>query len=95
MRDFEVATLAYDGSPPIIRMTRRAVPMAPTEQTGAYVDCFPGHAAFPKSQETALSTRLDPEDLHYVIGAYHKCVAETVARLGDNRNRSVRRRPCI
>src|SRR5262250_28697 len=30
---------------------------------------------------TALSTRLDPEDLRSVIGAYHKCVAETVARL--------------
>jgi class 3 adenylate cyclase/predicted ATPase len=29
---------------------------------------------------TALSTRLDPEDLRSVIGAYHKCVAETVAR---------------
>jgi class 3 adenylate cyclase/predicted ATPase len=29
---------------------------------------------------TALSTRLDPEDLRSVIGTYHKCVAETVAR---------------
>jgi class 3 adenylate cyclase/predicted ATPase len=29
---------------------------------------------------TALSTRLDPEDLRSLIGAYHKCVAETVAR---------------
>jgi class 3 adenylate cyclase/predicted ATPase len=29
---------------------------------------------------TALSTRLDPEDLRCVIGAYHKCVAETVTR---------------
>src|SRR5262252_1215798 len=29
---------------------------------------------------TALSTELDPEDLRPVIGAYHKCVAETVAR---------------
>jgi len=29
---------------------------------------------------TALSTKLDPEDLRPVIGAYHKCVAETVAR---------------
>jgi class 3 adenylate cyclase len=29
---------------------------------------------------TALSTRLDPEDLRAVIGAYHRCVAETVAR---------------
>jgi class 3 adenylate cyclase/predicted ATPase len=29
---------------------------------------------------TALSTKLDPEDLRSVIGAYHKCVAEMVAR---------------
>jgi class 3 adenylate cyclase len=29
---------------------------------------------------TALSTKLDPEDLPSIIGAYHKCVAETVAR---------------
>src|SRR5882724_873261 len=29
---------------------------------------------------TALSTRLDPEDLRSVIGAYHKCVADTVAQ---------------
>jgi class 3 adenylate cyclase len=29
---------------------------------------------------TALASRLDPEDLREVIGAYHHCVAETVAR---------------
>jgi class 3 adenylate cyclase len=29
---------------------------------------------------TALSSRLDPEDLREVIGAYHKCVAEIVSR---------------
>jgi class 3 adenylate cyclase len=29
---------------------------------------------------TALSARMDPEDLRTVIGAYHKCVAETVRR---------------
>ena len=31
---------------------------------------------------TALSTRFDPEDLRDVIGAYHRCVADTVARFG-------------
>ena len=31
---------------------------------------------------TALATRLDPEDLRELIGAYHRCVAETVARFG-------------
>jgi class 3 adenylate cyclase len=29
---------------------------------------------------TALSTRLDPEDLREVIGRYHACVANTVSR---------------
>jgi class 3 adenylate cyclase len=29
---------------------------------------------------TALSARLDPEDLREVIGAYHRCVADTVGR---------------
>ncbi|AZO22207.1 adenylate/guanylate cyclase domain-containing protein [Mesorhizobium sp. M1E.F.Ca.ET.045.02.1.1] len=31
---------------------------------------------------TALATRLDPEDLRDIIGAYHRCVADTVARFG-------------
>jgi class 3 adenylate cyclase/tetratricopeptide (TPR) repeat protein len=31
---------------------------------------------------TALSTRLDPEDLGEVIAAYHKCTADLVARFG-------------
>jgi len=29
---------------------------------------------------TALSARLDPEDLREVIGAYHRCVAETIGQ---------------
>jgi SAM domain (Sterile alpha motif)/Adenylate and Guanylate cyclase catalytic domain len=32
---------------------------------------------------TALSARMDPEDLREVIAAYHKCAAETVAASGD------------
>jgi class 3 adenylate cyclase len=31
---------------------------------------------------TALSARMDPEDLREVISTYHKCVAETVQRFG-------------
>ena len=31
---------------------------------------------------TALSARMDPEDLREVISAYQKCVAETVGRYG-------------
>src|SRR5262249_51695470 len=29
---------------------------------------------------TALSARLDPEDLREIIGIYHRCVADTVSR---------------
>jgi hypothetical protein len=32
---------------------------------------------------TALSGRLDPEDLRGIIGAYHRCCAETIERNGD------------
>ena len=31
---------------------------------------------------TALASRLDPEDLREIIGAYHRCVADTVTRVG-------------
>jgi hypothetical protein len=31
---------------------------------------------------TALSARMDPEDLREVISAYQRCVAETVGRFG-------------
>ena len=31
---------------------------------------------------TPLSTRFDPEDLRDIVGAYHRCVADTVARSG-------------
>ena len=31
---------------------------------------------------TALSARMDPEDLREVISAYQKCVAQTAQRLG-------------
>jgi predicted ATPase/class 3 adenylate cyclase len=31
---------------------------------------------------TALAVHLDPEDMREIIGAYHRCVADTVARLG-------------
>ncbi|MER8957228.1 AAA family ATPase [Mesorhizobium sp. M0833] len=31
---------------------------------------------------TALATRLDPEDVREIIGAYHRCAADTVGRFG-------------
>ena len=33
---------------------------------------------------TALSARMDPEDLREVISAYQKCVAETVSALAGS-----------
>jgi SAM (Sterile alpha motif) domain-containing protein len=45
---------------------------------------------------TALSARMDPEDLREVIAAYQKCVAETVRRLRRVRGAiSGRRRACL
>jgi class 3 adenylate cyclase len=35
---------------------------------------------------TALSARIDPEDLCEIISAHQKCVAETVQRLGGGRS---------
>jgi class 3 adenylate cyclase len=35
---------------------------------------------------TALSRRLDPEDLREVIGRYHGCVGETIGRFGGLRS---------
>ncbi len=34
---------------------------------------------------TALSARLDPEDLRAVIGAYHRCVAKVIGRSSSMR----------
>ena len=31
---------------------------------------------------TPLSTRFDPEDLREIVGAYHRCVSDTVGRFG-------------
>src|SRR5262249_18017335 len=31
---------------------------------------------------TPLSTRFDPEDLREIVGAYHRCIADTVGRFG-------------
>ena len=39
---------------------------------------------------TALSARMDPEDLREIISAYQKCVAETVQRFEDDAERAVR-----
>ena len=45
---------------------------------------------------TALSARMDPEDLREIISAYQKCVAETVRRVWRVRSQvHGRRRPRV
>jgi class 3 adenylate cyclase len=53
-------------SPPIIDAERRQLTVMFCDLVGS----------------TPLSTRFDPEDLREIVGAYHRCVADTVARLG-------------
>ena len=77
-----------------IAALRVSVPPSPAAEQPSEV---PGRAAAPSSEaerrqltvmfcdlvgSTALSTRLDPEELREVIGAYHRCVEEVVARFG-------------
>jgi predicted ATPase/class 3 adenylate cyclase len=60
------ADLATTGSAPEDRAERRQVTVMFADLVGS----------------TALSARMDPEDLREVISAYQKCVAETVGRYG-------------
>src|SRR6185437_16120450 len=60
------ATPAASGAPPQGRAERRQVTVMFSDLVGS----------------TALSARMDPEDLREVISAYQKCVAETVQRFG-------------
>jgi class 3 adenylate cyclase/predicted ATPase len=63
----DVATTASPASvPPADRAERRQVTVMFSDLVGS----------------TALSARMDPEDLREVISAYQKCVAETVGRFG-------------
>ena len=57
---------SYPKRPPEDRAERRQVTVMFSDLVGS----------------TALSTRMDPEDLREIISAYQKCVAETVQRFG-------------
>jgi class 3 adenylate cyclase len=59
-----VVAAAPAGPPPLDTAERRQVTVMFSDLVGS----------------TALSTRMDPEDLREVISAYQKCVAETVQR---------------
>ena len=60
------ATASSPSAPPEDRAERRQVTVMFSDLVGS----------------TALSTRMDPEDLREVISAYQKCVADTVQRFG-------------
>jgi class 3 adenylate cyclase len=60
------STSAAPSAPPEARAERRQVTVMFSDLVGS----------------TALSARMDPEDLREVISAYQKCVAETVQRFG-------------
>ena len=60
------ATTSAPRAPPEDRAERRQVTVMFSDLVGS----------------TALSARMDPEDLREVISAYQKCVAETVQRFG-------------
>ena len=61
-----VATAPSPGPSPLDTAERRQVTVMFSDLVGS----------------TALSARMDPEDLREVISAYQKCVAETVRRFG-------------
>ena len=62
----DAATTSSPSAPPEDRAERRQVTVMFSDLVGS----------------TALSARMDPEDLRQVISAYQKCVAETVQRFG-------------
>ena len=78
-----IAALRNDASgktPSGDAMTTSSAPSAPPEDRAERRPVTVMFSDFVGS--TALSARMDPEDLREVISAYQKCVAETVGRFG-------------
>ena len=66
--------------PPLTQRPRQATPSATPEDSAERRQVTVMFSDLVGS--TALSARMDPEDLREVISAYQKCVAETVQRFG-------------
>jgi class 3 adenylate cyclase len=83
-----IAALRNDASvqtPPVAAAPARPSAAAPTSAPVAEAVGERRHVTVMFSDlvgSTALSARMDPEDLREVISAYQKCVAETVQRFG-------------
>jgi class 3 adenylate cyclase/tetratricopeptide (TPR) repeat protein len=77
-----IATLRSDsgGKTPSVDATASRAPSVPAEDRAERRQVTVMFSDLVGS--TALSARMDPEDLREVISAYHKCVAETVRRFG-------------
>ena len=67
-------------SPSVDAATTSSIPSAPPEDRAERRQVTVMFSDLVGS--TALSARMDPEDLREVISAYQKCVAETVQRFG-------------
>src|ERR1700740_1447325 len=70
-----------------LKSTETVAPSPATEAVMARRQCAAEHRQVPVMfsdlvGSTALSVRMDPEDLREVISAYQKCVTETVQRFG-------------
>ena len=68
------ANASANRRPPVLRTERPLEDTAERRQVTVMFSDLVG--------STALSARMDPEDLREVISAYQKCVAETVRRFG-------------
>ena len=78
-----IAALRNDASgktPPVDAATTSSTPSAPPEDRAERRQVTVMFSDLVGS--TALSARMDPEDLREVISAYQKCAAETVRRFG-------------
>ena len=78
-----IAALRNDASgkaPPVDAATTSSAPSTPPEDRAERRQVTVMFSDLVGS--TALSARMDPEDLREVISAYQKCVAETVQRFG-------------
>jgi class 3 adenylate cyclase len=89
--DLEKIGVALGDRRKILRAIRALASTAPSAQQRVLVGAKPQDTAERRQVtvmfsdlvgSTALSARMDPEDLREVISAYQKCVAETVGRFG-------------
>jgi class 3 adenylate cyclase len=80
LKELGVASFGHRVKPPAAAATAASSPSAPPEDRAERRQVTVMFADLVGS--TALSSRMDPEDLRELISAYQKCVAETIQRFG-------------